>query len=197
MKLKIFLSIFCLIFAASIHSMDEKIKTEDLPLMLFMGIESNNIEQVKKTLDLGVDVNIIHIHTGDTALIKAAAKKNKDIVELLLKYKADPNIVNRNKETALMWATQSGSLDMINLLLQANSHLEIKERTWKFSALALARYNKFDIIAETLQDEPAKRLSNWVKIRSEISKKTPLIPVIANIVAEYLEPEEDYEEYFV
>jgi ankyrin repeat protein len=55
---------------------------------------------------------------GETALMAACKKGNKDIVKLLLEKGADVNIRKyKNNRTALMFACRSGNIDIINELL--------------------------------------------------------------------------------
>uniref|UniRef100_A0A1X7SZB2 Uncharacterized protein n=1 Tax=Amphimedon queenslandica TaxID=400682 RepID=A0A1X7SZB2_AMPQE len=54
---------------------------------------------------------------GDTALIAAARGGNCDVVELLLKKRADPSHSNYAGYTALIVAAVGGHYDIVELLL--------------------------------------------------------------------------------
>jgi ankyrin repeat protein len=47
-----------------------------------------------------------------------AVKYNKDLVERLLKKKADPNIADATGYTPLFWAVKFGNKELVELLLQ-------------------------------------------------------------------------------
>ncbi|WP_426481617.1 ankyrin repeat domain-containing protein [Chryseobacterium sp. R2ACT005] len=53
-----------------------------------------------------------------TALAGLAIKYNKDLVEHLLKKKADPNIADTTGYTPLFWAVKSGNKELIEQLLK-------------------------------------------------------------------------------
>ncbi|ROH89947.1 ankyrin repeat domain-containing protein [Chryseobacterium cucumeris] len=53
-----------------------------------------------------------------TALAGLAIKYNKDLVEHLLKKKADPNIADETGYTPLFWAVKSGNKDLVEQLLK-------------------------------------------------------------------------------
>ncbi|MBP1167102.1 ankyrin repeat protein [Chryseobacterium sp. PvR013] len=53
-----------------------------------------------------------------TALAGLAIKYNKDLVEHLLKKKADPNIADATGYTPLFWAVKSGNKELIEQLLR-------------------------------------------------------------------------------
>ncbi len=210
MKFKILFSILCLVLVSSIYNMDEKIRAESPEDILFEGARSLDINLIKNALNKGANINVIEksrntalIVSIDTLLLpnQRLIEKLENIIKLLLQNNADPNIKNNIGENALIAAVTSQSQtrclkNIISLLLEANSDITIKDN-WDRTALEYAKLYGFDSIIQILQYEPARRWFNWLKTRSEISKTTPLIPDIANIVAEYLEPEEDYEEYFV
>ncbi len=196
MKLKIFLSIFCLTFINLAHSMDEKTDAESLKNTLFNAVCLGNIDLVKRTLEKGVVVNAKDCWDR-TALIEAARRKHIDIVQVLLEKGANVNAKDYWGETALIEAARMGHIDIVQVLLEYNTNLNIRNRFYSHTALFNAKMNNHSSVIQMIQDEPARRWFNWLRTRHEISQKTPLFPDLANVVAEYLEPDEDYEEYFV
>ena len=60
---------------------------------IFTYISNNDIKSVKNYINSGYDLNKQN-NVGDTALIYAAFKNNKEIMELLLDYGADEFILN-------------------------------------------------------------------------------------------------------
>lgn len=53
-----------------------------------------------------------------TALAGLSIRYNKNLVEHLLKKKADPNIADATGTTPLLWAVKSGNKELVELLLQ-------------------------------------------------------------------------------
>ena len=62
-----------------------------------------------------------------TALAGLAIKYNKDLVEHLLKKKADPNIADTTGYTPLFWAVKSGNKELIEQLLKYKADKKKKD----------------------------------------------------------------------
>lgn len=65
-------------------------------------------------------------HFNISALYLAAKHGKKDIVELLLKYKANPNVITTDGWTPLMIAAHEGHTEIAQLLLNAGSHYTLQ-----------------------------------------------------------------------
>jgi ankyrin repeat protein len=63
---------------------------------------------------------------GQTALVFAAFSGYQDIVEILLKYKAQPDIQTKFGQTALMKAAFSNSHHIMSLLVQAGANVNLQ-----------------------------------------------------------------------
>lgn len=61
-----------------------------------------------------------------TALFTPAEVENIPILTILLKAGADPNILDKNKMTALQWAAQQGKTESIKLLLEYDADVNTK-----------------------------------------------------------------------
>ena len=87
---------------------------------LYKAITQNDVEQVAKLLQDSADANYV-ISSGafEMTMLNAAinVSKNKNIVELLLKNKADVNFKDAFNTTALMYAASSGNKEIVDLLL--------------------------------------------------------------------------------
>uniref|UniRef100_A0A1X7VJ57 Uncharacterized protein n=1 Tax=Amphimedon queenslandica TaxID=400682 RepID=A0A1X7VJ57_AMPQE len=72
-------------------------------------------------------IELFSMIIGKTALMAASTDNHYQVVELLLKANADPNIQKKDGQTALMLASQSGHTESIELLLKAGADPDIKE----------------------------------------------------------------------
>ncbi|MCL4361833.1 ankyrin repeat domain-containing protein [Candidatus Dependentiae bacterium] len=76
----------------------------DFTKELMQSAKNGNIEKIQKILMSGFDINTRDPNNRHTALIWAARKGYKDIVELLLNEGADINATTNLGMTALAWA---------------------------------------------------------------------------------------------
>jgi ankyrin repeat protein len=87
--------------------------------------ESNEI--IKILLENGANPNFQN-SVGKTALMYASERKNNtDIVELLIKYKANLNIYDINQNTALIYAVMYDNIDALKLLIKAGANINHKD----------------------------------------------------------------------
>ena len=63
---------------------------------------------------------------GYTALIHAAGENLEDIVELLIEFKADLNIQDKDGWSALMYASSRGNEDVAKTLVDAGARLDLR-----------------------------------------------------------------------
>ena len=73
---------------------------------------------VEYLLDAGAKVNAIDTVEQFTPLMHAAAEGQTEVVKVLLKYKADPDLKDVDGDTALSFAAQKGHREVIRLLTQ-------------------------------------------------------------------------------
>lgn len=87
---------------------------------------SGHIRRLHPLLKNDVDVNFLHHKTGMTPLMTAAHAGRAEAVGLLLKYNADPNLRADDNASALHWACLYGSLDIVNMLIDAGADLNVR-----------------------------------------------------------------------
>jgi len=91
---------------------------------LVNAVKEGNVEEVKKLIKEGANVNETYkepvMYTDGTfALHMAVARSNKEIVILLLENKADPNLnFNEDKSSPLFRAFISGYIDIAKILIE-------------------------------------------------------------------------------
>jgi hypothetical protein len=102
---------------------------------LVAAVREGDVRRARRLLRKGEDVNQAD-EFGDTALILAVERGQRDMVELLLGNGADTEIVSpaRSKdgsigETALKMAVVTGNLEMVRLLLGHGAKMETADRS--------------------------------------------------------------------
>lgn len=99
---------------------------------LLIGIDKDNTEMVEFLLELGVD-NINKLFNKTNALSLAAEKRNKQIVQLLLKNGADLDIQLEENLTVRQFILNDFNIpnEIKNLCKQEQQHSQQKEETFK------------------------------------------------------------------
>ncbi|KAL6265114.1 hypothetical protein P5V15_005204 [Pogonomyrmex californicus] len=98
---------------------------------------TNNIDLLKRLLDLGVSPNC-HDNHGRTPLHLAACRGYTDIVRLLLEHGADPNQRDCIGNTPLHLAAVTSKLSVVTLLLTAGTDV-LASDTFGYNPLQLAK----------------------------------------------------------
>ncbi|KAF3072817.1 hypothetical protein CFAM422_004684 [Trichoderma lentiforme] len=110
-------------------------------LSAIMDCMFGNLGAVSEYLETSTEANLF-LHgkdkTGSTTLIRAAAKKNDEMVSLLLQKGADVDAANNDGRTALMEAALWGRLRNAKALLESNASKSAKDRHGR-SAMDLAQ----------------------------------------------------------
>lgn len=95
--------------------------------LLHKAVYQNNLDLIKKLIDIGIDVNAQDID-GSTALHVASYEYGSDVIQCLLDAGADVKIFNRFRQTPILSAILGDNLEAIQLLLNAGSSLD--EQDW-------------------------------------------------------------------
>lgn len=94
-----------------------------------MAVKSNNAAIVETLLSTGINIiNTVSVQNQKSALMYAvsAGKINSKLIDLLLDYKINVNVQDSLGNTALMYAAQRGDVKTVNVLLEANADITIK-----------------------------------------------------------------------
>ncbi|MEE8334483.1 MAG: ankyrin repeat domain-containing protein [Alphaproteobacteria bacterium] len=111
---------------------------------LLEAIRFNNIEQVEKRLLRGGSTEIADFDRR-TAIIYAATTGNADIMEILIKYKAQ--ITHRDKlgNTALFYAASLGNIDALELLIEKGAKVNGENKQGITPLMEAARNGRLEV----------------------------------------------------
>jgi len=124
----------------SVRSAEPK-RTDTAADRLFAALRQNDIASVARFLETGGDVNIRRPRgPQDTPLISVCLRGETNIVELLVKHGADPNIKTKYGRTALMKACVGGHAGIAKRLLAHGADLHARSELGG-TAIASAAYS--------------------------------------------------------
>lgn len=154
----------------------------------------NELDNVKKALDAGADVNATD-EDGDTALILASVNGYTDIVEELLENEADVNTTDGEGETALIVASLKGYTDIVVMLLAAGADVNTKTNDG-WTALISASEKGHTKIVKLLKKAMGIKEENFIvdKFCKEATYATYLDVIEGEItrdIQEYLSEDKD------
>lgn len=87
---------------------------------LILACYRGNVEVAKFLIEHVKDVN--YVSSEGTALAGLSINYNRELVEALLRKKADPNIADVNGTTPLIWAVKRGNEELVKLLLEHHAN---------------------------------------------------------------------------
>lgn len=135
--------------------------------------EDNSLEEIEKYIRINKRL-LNEIYRNNTLLIKACYNEEADIVKLLLKYGAEPNIREESGFTALMEACRKGYKEIVKILLEhgADPNIRASRFSTGVSALTLANDYEYDDIANMLVEHGASYKIEPEQIINRIYKNT-------------------------
>ena len=123
---------------------------------LSLAAKINAFEICAELMDNHAEIECPDMDSGRTPLCHAVENKNHDLVYLLLKYGANPNVADMQCVTPLMVATSSDDYKSVKMLCKANADVDMQdERGW--TALHYAVYANAIRSASVLVSEGADR----------------------------------------
>jgi hypothetical protein len=178
---------------------------------LQIACKRRNLEIVKLLFDYGAKITINSQDiAGNTALITATSNNKYDIVKFLLENGADPMIKDSIGKTALKYANDNKTVELLKNKMKEFIANNLKEKTQKEKAgeqLNKLKEQNSDIIAKKLIEEEDQRIASEnnkkaqeaakkqalkdKKIQKQILKKKPNEDSIKKIVKEEDEEEEE------
>jgi ankyrin repeat protein len=141
-------------------------------------IETKNTGIVKLLLENGAKINDVD-KTGKTALMNGILHgHNREVVFYLITHRADLNIVDGDKTTALMYAVIKNDYDIVESLLLNGADLTIYDHDNKTAFMMASEYNFIDIV--NLIERYKERLINIDDISDSINQSeiTPEIKLL-------------------
>lgn len=127
--------------------------------LLEWAVWTNHYDSSKALLENGADPNLQDHYNGYTAFTFAAAKfETSQYVKLLLKYKADPNVIAKNVKSMYpspFIAAAYHRLESTKLLADAGADINYISKTNKNALSAAFTFDKVDIVHYLLIDKKA------------------------------------------
>lgn len=170
--------------------------------------QPGNADTATKPIDAGPDANAAGSE-GSTPSITAARTSDAEMVQLLLRRKADIAIVDEDEMAALHWAAQRGEVEIARVLLAGGADISVRDGLGR-TAGDLAEANRSIQVVELLigQYQRGKTISvDSVEILEEVEvqaeeERMPELAMAAGSLEEFAVPhsfeaKEDLEELTV
>ncbi|ABE05078.1 ankyrin repeat domain-containing protein [Rickettsia bellii] len=113
--------------------------------LLIEAIENDDLKEVQKLLQEGVDPNILD-EDDKPCILSAIRNKNLDIVSVLLENGANPNAVDADGEPIISAAIRTKRLDIINILLENRADPNLQPPRKNTILLKAIQSNNLDIV---------------------------------------------------
>lgn len=104
-----------------------------------------NAFMLERLLDKGLPVNLRN-HKGDTLLMLACYHGHLSAVQVLLRFKADPEIRNDNGQSPIAGAAFKGDLAVVQALVEAGAQVEGASTDGRTALMMAAMFNRTEIV---------------------------------------------------
>ena len=121
--------------------------------------KNGNINEIKRLLDNGADVNAKD-DDGYTPLISASAGGFVETAKFLLENGADMNAEDKYGWTSLMYASQNRHINMLKFLIENGADVNHKSIDGRDTALKVAYCEENDDILNLLRENGAEQLDD-------------------------------------
>ena len=120
-------------------------------LRLINSVSITNYKQIEQEIEnllkRGANPNIIDEQNQQYTLLCIASENGYyNIVKLLLEYGADPNILSRGGDTALIGASQRNYTDTVKLLLEYSADPNLQDKKGSTALKCVSEYGYTDTI---------------------------------------------------
>ena len=158
-------------------------RKNDGDTLLIKTIQANNVQNVKRLIEIGADIDQQDNWNGATPLHIAAQGNSCQITQLLLANGAHVNQQNIFDETPLHWAVKSNAYETAQLLINANVDVNQQNNLNGFTPLHIAAENRLYQITQLLlaagadvnQQNKSGHSSLHCAVYSNAYKITPLL----------------------
>ena len=115
-------------------------------------IKGGDINEAKKLIDMGADVNAKSI-VGLTALMLSSSKGHKEALEFLIQNGANVNMTGNDGLTALMWASYRGNEEIVELLIKNGADVHQKDNNGRTALRWASNGGHKEIVELLIQKE--------------------------------------------
>jgi len=126
---------------------------DDLNSDFLQAVKQGQTDKIAQFLKLGVDVNKReNSGLGLTPLMIAVNEKYKELIRILINYKADVNARDTAGRTVLMWAILVNNEDIIDLLIEAGANVNMKDKIGETALMVAARNGNINIVSKLIEN---------------------------------------------
>jgi ankyrin repeat protein len=118
------------------------------PIRLILAVRAASLDSIRSLLEAGWDVDYVSREPiATTALIEAVEARRPDVVRLLLKHGADPNLASISGRTPLLSAVRTGDLSDVRMLLDSGAEAGTRDPEGHTASELAALEGKVDLVA--------------------------------------------------
>ena len=125
------------------------IRVYEQPLVRAVG--ENDIEEVRRLIATGVDVNAREEVDRTTPLMVAVQNGSLEMARLLLDFGAKINARNSEKQTALMQLDEDATRELVELLIDNGAKVDLKDEDGTTALIFAANWANADVLAELIR----------------------------------------------
>lgn len=150
--------------------------------LLHIAVANNFKLGIKLLLDNKANVNVKNAINGDTPLLYSVRRNNVAITDMLIKHKADINMLNRYNMNALIYACKYNNSNIIHYLL-THDNININQKS-KRSPYSLALTENYTALAWACDHTNISVIKKIIKYKAmiDIRSKYNLTPLMLSVI---------------
>ncbi len=113
-------------------------------------------EKMMIAIQMGANINVTDANEMTPLMILVHSKFSSNMAKYLLEHNANVNAITSTGVTALMIASTKGYIELVELLISYDADVNVREKTYNFSAYDMAKMNNHTEIMLILQLAGAK-----------------------------------------